>query len=94
MNLSGSNDHRLPSPLQTSQAPNGLLKLKLRGSGSGTLAPHSGQARLFEYSRSSPLTTATVTSPPASFIAVSILASRRFSIPGFTSNRSTTISIV
>ena len=41
-----------------------------------------------------PPTTATVTNPFASLSAVAIDCSRRPAIPGFTSNRSTTISIV
>ena len=39
-----SNAQVLPSPLQFSHAPKGLLNEKERGSSCGTLAPHSGQA--------------------------------------------------
>ena len=46
-----------------------LLNENERGSSTGTLMPHSGQASFDEYSRSSPPTTATCTSPLASFIA-------------------------
>ena len=65
-----------------------------RGSSCGTLVPHSVQASFCEYSRSSPLTTTISTRPLASLVAVSMEASSRFSIPGFTSSRSTTTSMV
>ena len=84
----------LPKPLQASQAPNGLLKENERGSSCGMLAPQSGQASFCEYSRSAPFTTATVTNPSASLVAVTTEASRRFSISGLISNRSTTTSMV
>ena len=84
----------LPSPWHSSQAPYGLLKENDRGSSCGMLAPHSMQASFCEYSRSSPFTTAISTSPLASLVAVSMEASRRFSMPGFTSSRSTTTSMV
>ena len=92
--LAGSNAHLLPSPWHSSQAPYGLLNENERGSSCGTLVPHSVQASFCEYRRSSPFTTAISTSPPASLVAVSMDASRRFSIPGFTSSRSTTTSMV
>jgi hypothetical protein len=58
------------------------------------LAPHSMHASFCEYNRSSPLTTTMSTSPLASLVAVSMEASRRFSMPGLTSSRSTTTSMV
>src|SRR5689334_5672598 len=42
--LAGSNDHVLPSPWHSSQAPYGLLKEKDRGSNWGMLVPHSVHA--------------------------------------------------
>src|ERR1700686_228110 len=62
--FAGSQLQRLPSPVQVSQAPNGLLNENDRGSSCGTLDPHSGHTSLLEYRRSGPLTTATSTSPP------------------------------
>ena len=45
---SGLNSILYPSPTQSGQAPNGLLKEKLLGSISGMLIPQSGQAKLSE----------------------------------------------
>ncbi len=92
--LAASKPHLFPNPEQTSQAPNGLLKEKDRGSSCGTLAPQSGQASFCEYNFSAPFTTATVTSPSASLVAVVIEASSRFSISGLINSRSTTTSMV
>src|ERR1035441_10544910 len=83
--LARSKVHLLPSPWHSSQAPYGLLKENERGSNCGILAPHSVHASFCEYRRSSPLTTTISTRPPASLVAVSMDASRRFSMPGFTS---------
>ena len=71
-----------------------LLKLNERGSSWATLTPHSGQAMREEYMCSSPPTTLTTSNPEPSFIATSIEFASRFSIPSFTSSRSTTTSIV
>ena len=86
--------HLLPKPWHVSHAPYGLLKENERGSISGTLVPQFGHADFCEYSRSSPSTTATITSPSAIFMAVASDVSRRCSMPGFTTNRSMTTSIV
>src|SRR5260370_35703086 len=91
--LSGSNIPTLPSPWQRSQAPYWLLKEKERGSSWGTLVPHSGQASLSEYSLSSPFTTAIVTRPPASLVAVATDSSRGPSSPGLFASRSPTRSV-
>ena len=64
--------------LQTSHAPYGLLKENDRGSSACTLLPHCGQAFFWEKSLASPFTTATITSPSASFDAVAMEAPRRF----------------
>src|SRR5262249_23595448 len=90
--LAGSKSNLLPKPWHSGQAPYAELKENERGSSTGTLIPQSGQANFSEYSCSSPPTTATCTSPPASFIAVANDCSRRCSIPGFTSKRSMTTS--
>ena len=90
----GSKLQVLPSPWQVSHAPNGLLNENERGSSCGTLVPQLGHASFCEYSFSSPLTTATITSPLASLAAVSMEASRRFSEPGLSGRRSTTTSMV
>ncbi len=94
MTLAGSKSYLLPSPLHSGQAPYMLLNENERGSSTGTLMPHSGHASFDEYRCSSPPTTATCTSPLASFMANSTDCARRCSIPGFTSNRSTTSSMV
>ncbi len=52
--MSGSISRRLPSPVQSGQAPCGELKLKLRGAGSSKLPPCSGQAYRSLKSRSVP----------------------------------------
>src|SRR5665811_2139887 len=80
MTLAGSKSYLLPSPLHSGQAPYMLLNENERGSSTGTLMPHSGQASFDEYSRSSPSTMATSTRPPASFIADSTAPASRPSI--------------
>src|SRR5215470_16832183 len=92
--FAGSKSYFEPRPLQAGQAPYGELKLNERGSSCGTLMPQSGQASFSEKVNSWPPTTATVTSPDASFSEVAMDCSRREAIPCFTSNRSTTTSIV
>src|SRR5271166_602083 len=77
MTFAGSKSNLLPSPLHSGHAPYMLLKENDRGSRTGTLTPQSGQASLDEYSRSSPPTTATCTSPLAIFIANSTALARR-----------------
>src|SRR5271167_162419 len=78
--FAGSKSYLLPSPLHSGHAPYTLLNENDRGSSTGTLMPHSGHASFDEYSRSSPPTTATMTKPFASSIAVSIDFVRRPSI--------------
>src|SRR3974390_1146887 len=94
MTFAGSKSYFDPNPLHAGQAPYGELKLNERGSSCGTDSPQSGQASFSENTCSLPPTTATVTSPCASFSAVAIDCSSREATPCFTSNRSTTISIV
>src|SRR5579872_3560941 len=48
MTFAASKLQVLPSPWQVSQAPNGLLKEKERGSSCGTLVPQLGQASFCE----------------------------------------------
>ena len=92
--FAGSKSYLLPSPWHSGHAPYMLLNENERGSSWGTLMPQSGQANFSEYSCSSPPTTATSTRPPANFIARPTDISRRCSIPGFTSKRSMTTSMV
>ena len=92
--LPGSKSYFEPRPLHAGQAPYGELKLNERGSSCGTEMPQSGQASFSEKTCSLPPTIATVTSPFASFSAVAMDCSRRAAMPGFTSRRSTTTSIV
>ena len=91
---SSSNSILYPRPKQSGQAPNGLLKEKLRGSTSSMLIPQSGQEKLWLKLIGSPPVTSTIIRPSDSFITVSMESVRRFSIPGFTTRRSTTISIL
>src|ERR1035441_2251835 len=80
MTLAGSKSYLLPSPLHSGHAPYMLLNENERGSSTGTLMPHSGQASLDEYKCSSPPTTATCTNPLASFMANSTEDASRCSI--------------
>ena len=88
--------NRISSPgrCTAGQAPYGELKLKERGSSCGTEIPQSLQASFSEKTCSVPPTTATVTSPLANFSDVAIDCSSRDAMPGFTSRRSTTTSMV
>src|SRR2546425_8540349 len=61
--FAGSKSYLEPRPLHAGQAPYGELKLKERGSSSGTEIPHSGQANFSEKTCSAPSTTETVTRP-------------------------------
>src|SRR5215469_3394466 len=81
----GSKSYFDPSPLHAGHAPYGELKLKERGSSIGTEIPQSGHASFSENVCSLPPTTATVTSPLASFSAVAMDCSSREAIPCFTS---------
>ena len=92
--FTGSNVQVLPTPLQVSHAPYGLLNENERGSSCGMLVPSFGQASFSEYRRSAPSTTATITSPSAHLSAVCIEFSSRCSIPGLMTKRSMTTSIV
>src|SRR5271169_1962892 len=85
MTFAGSKSYLLPSPLHSGHAPYMLLNENERGSNTGTLIPHSGQASLDEYKCSSPPTTAINTSPFARLIASSIHFASRRSIPGLMS---------
>ena len=89
-----SNSILYPSPKHSGQAPNGLLKEKLRGSISSTLIPQSGHEKLWLKFIFSPSKTSMTNSPSASSSAFSTESVRRFSIPSFTTSRSTTISIL
>src|SRR6266581_4474599 len=80
MIFDGSKSYFEPSPLHAGQAPYGELKLNERGSSTGTEIPHSGHASFSENVCSFPPTTATVTSPLASFSAVAMDCSRRAAI--------------
>ena len=91
---STSNSILYPSPKQVGQAPNGLLKEKLLGSISPILIPQSGQEKLSENWIGSPSITSTVISPLDNSSTFSIESDKRFSIPGLTIRRSTTISIL
>src|SRR5215467_502467 len=90
----GSKSYFEPRPLQAGHAPYGELKLNERGSSTGTEIPQSGHANFSENVCSLPLTTATVTSPLASFSAVAVDCSSGEAIPCFTSKPATTISMV
>src|SRR5215831_6717736 len=79
--FAGSKSYLLPSPWHSGHAPYVLLNENDRGSSCGTLIPQSGHASFSEYRVSSPFTTATCTSPSASFIASPIDISSRCSIP-------------
>src|SRR5215467_5669183 len=94
MIFDGSKSYFEPSPLHAGHAPYGELKLNDRGSSTGTEIPQSGHASFSENVCSLPPTTATVTSPLASFSAVAMDCSSRDAIPCFTNKRSTTISMV
>ena len=89
-----SNSILYPRPRHLGQAPNGLLKEKLLGSISSILIPQSGQEKLWLKFRSFPSMVSTTRRPSASSSTVSIESERRFSIPGFTIRRSTTISML
>src|SRR3984957_6848044 len=92
--LAGSKSYLLPRPWHSGQAPYMLLNENDRGSSCGTLMPQSGHASFSEYRVSSPPTTATCTSPPASFIARPTDISRRCSIPDFSIRPSAYTSFV
>jgi len=91
---SSSNSILYPSPKHSGQAPKGLLKEKLLGSTSSMLIPQSGQEKLWLKFTGSPPEMSRIISPPDSFITVSMESARRFSIPSFTTRRSTTISML
>ena len=91
---SSSNSILYPSPKHSGHAPNGLLKEKLRGSISSILIPQSGQEKLWLKFIGSPSIISTIINPSARCSTFSIESVRRFSIPGFTTSRSTMISIL
>ena len=91
---SSSNSILKPSPKHSGQAPNGLLKEKLRGSTSSTLMPQSGQANPSDIIKFSPSITSISTRPDVRCRTFSMESVRRFSIPSFTTRRSTTISML
>jgi hypothetical protein len=77
---SGSSSIRVPSPSHSEHAPCGLLKENVRGSISGRLIPHTGQARCSEYSVSSAGSaeiSLTITTPSPNRSAVSTESARR-----------------
>ena len=74
-----SNSMFMPSPVQSGQAPKGLLNENSRGSIAGRLTPQSLQAKCSLNSSSSACSpsVATSTKPSASFSAVSTESVRR-----------------
>ena len=91
---SGSRVSLKPSPVQSLQAPWGLLKLNVRGSISGRLVLHSVQANCSEKTRVSPFSTWASTTPSPSRKAVSTdSATRLNSVSDRTIRRSTTNSM-
>ena len=91
---STSNSILYPRPKQSGQAPNGLLKEKLLGSISSILIWQSGQEKLWLKFMIFPSIVSTIRSPSARSRTVSMESDSRFSIPGLTTRRSTTISIL
>ena len=91
---SSSNSILYPIPAHTGQAPKGLLKEKDLGSSSATDIPQSGQAKLSEKLSSFSPDTSTSKRPSESFNTVSMESTRRVWISGFTTRRSTTISML
>ena len=91
---SSANSILYPRPKQTGHAPKGLLKEKLLGSISSMLIPQSGQAKLWLKFIASPPMISTVSRPSARLSTLSTESVRRFSIPGFTTRRSTIISML
>ncbi len=89
-----SNSDLEPRPKHSGQAPKGLLKEKLRGSISSMLTPQSGQAKLVDRFIGSPPMTSTVSRPSDRATACSMDSARRLPMPGRTTRRSTTISMV
>ena len=89
-----------PRPSQAGQAPAGALKENSRGSISVMVKPETGQANLSEnrilfgsVSPSSRVANSAVARPSASRRACSIESARRYSMPAFTTTRSTTTSM-
>ena len=91
---SGSRANLNPKPVQSPQAPWGLLKLNVRGSISGKLVLHLVQANCSENTRASLPSTWASTTPSPSRKAVSTdSATRLNSVSGRTIRRSTTNSM-
>ncbi len=98
---SGSTSMRVPSPLQTGQAPNGELKENERGSSSSVSMVCSLGHAIFSLNFSSRAgsfagrsTKSKTTRPPARFSAVSTESVRRRFELALTASRSTTTSMV
>ena len=80
--------------MQAGQAPKGLLKEKMRGSGFGREIPQSGQEKCVEKTMSFPPMMLPTIMPSPSFSAASTESVRRRRMPSFTMMRSTTTSMV
>ena len=80
--------------MQAGQAPKGLLKEKMRGSGFGREMPQSGQEKWVEKTISFPPMMLPTIMPSPSFSAASTESVRRRTMPSFTMMRSTTTSMV
>ena len=83
-----------PSPLHTSQAPNGALNENILGDNSSMPIPWSGQANLVEYMVSSPSITWHIINPSDNFTAVSTDPASLASIFSLITILSTITSIV
>ena len=92
--ISGSTTIFTPKPVQSGQAPFGLLKEKLGGSISPILMPQSGQAKFWLNTISSLPTTSTIIIPPVKAETVSTASLIRLFAPSFITILSTTISIL
>ena len=82
-----------PSPRQVGHAPNGLLKEKLLGSISSMLISQSGHEKFWLYLKIFPSMVSTIMIPSVSSRTRSTESVSLFSMPGFTTILSTTISI-